>query len=39
MTITSLQYMPSDHKSELDLVVSGMLNPLKPTGYMMHQQV
>jgi hypothetical protein len=39
MTITSLQYMPSDHKSEFNLVVSGMLNLLKPTGCVVHQQV
>jgi len=31
--------MPSDHKSEFDLVVSGMLNTLMPAGYVMHQQV
>jgi len=39
MTITSLQCMPSDHKSEFYLVVTGMLNLLKPAGYVMHKQV
>jgi hypothetical protein len=39
MKISSLQYVPTDHKSKFDVVVTGMLDILKRTGHVMHQEV